>query len=157
MKKTRPTKGEMRTCRVAYLHNDNHLTIWHEKNHKDAGKIEWVTLYENPGIDVNLPENTRLIINPEALPFVLHATYIRGTAATMEAGSDNTKKLGIRVENITIRNGVGNYGWHISNFPGVISSDISLNAHDSEELFEDIAESFRWGDVHIKKVYRAEA
>ena len=145
------SKKEIKTCRVAYLHSDGHLVIWHSKKDKDAGSVEWVTIWENIGIDVTMPDDRRLIISKGVLPFLVNATRIRVNPPSVESGSDNTRKMGLSVECIELRNGT-NEPWVISNFPGVISSDIY--SHESNEKFSDYEGKCRWGDLPISKVHR---
>ena len=111
-------KSELKTCRVAYLYHDGHMVLCHEKSDKDAGKVEWVTIYENVGIKTYFDKPGRLIIDTAVLPFLQHASVVRVSTASVEKGSDNTKKLGLAVETIELRNGVSDRPLFISNFPG---------------------------------------
>ena len=61
MKPLKVKKNEMKTCRCAYLYEDGHLVLCHEKQDKDAGKVEWVTMYEDVGISCQF--KGRLIID----------------------------------------------------------------------------------------------
>ena len=145
---------EIKTCRVAYLHSDGSAVLWHEKRDKDAGKVEWVTVYENIGINVSMEEGKRLIISKGVLPFLRVATQIRVHGPSIKGGSENTKKLGLMVETIELiaKNG---QPWFISNFPGTISSDIY--SYESKDTFKDLKNCRVWGDLKIKAVYTEEA
>lgn len=144
-------KAEIKTCRVAYLYHDGHCILMHAKRDKDAGKVEWVTIYENIGIEVNFDKPGRLIIDPAVLPFITVAKYIR--VSTERAGSEYTRKHGIQTECIELRSGVVDTPWFIINFPGMISSDIYFN-DNCTSTFKDIASPHTWGMVSIKAIYR---
>jgi len=145
-------KSEIKTCNVAYLYDDGHLVIWHEKNDKDAGKVHWVTIYESIGIRTSFDRPGRLIIRPGVLPFLSVAKSVRVSPASVNRGSENTKKKGIAVESIELRNGMDKGYFVISNFPALISSDIYYN--ENTEKFSDVSESYSWGTLPVKKVYR---
>ena len=144
--------SEIKTCRTAYLYHDGHMVLIHEKRDKDAGSVEWATIYENANIDTVFNPG-RLIIKPEALPFILQASRITVSEQSVSQGSDNTRKLGIAVETIGLYN--GSYRpWFISNFPGVISSDVYFNTNDTDPFDKDCR---RWGDVPVKAIYAESA
>ena len=63
-------RKEIKSCRVAYLYHDGHMVLVHEKSDRDAGKVEWVTIYENVGIKTYFDNPGRLIIDPAVLPFL---------------------------------------------------------------------------------------
>ena len=140
--------SEIKTCRTAYLYHDGHMVLIHEKRDKDAGSVEWATIYENIGIDVNF-EPGRLIINPAVLPFLLKAKRVTVSNPSEKNGSDNTRKRGIEVETIGLYNG-NDRPWFISNFPGLISSDIYFNTNDTDTFKPDL---YHWGDTTVKATY----
>ena len=143
--------SEIKTADCAYLYPDGHMVIVHKKPDRDAGEVKWVTIWENIGIDIYVYGEGRLIIDPEALPFIRHADRITVKPASVDSGSENTKKLGIRVETISIQNLARNDSWHISNFPDLISSDIYWNA--VSETFADVKNRHYWNDYKIKKIH----
>ena len=145
-------KSEIKTCRCAYLYHDGHVVLKHEKSDKDAGKVEWVTIYQSVGIKTSFKKPGRLIIDSAVLPFLSICSRVEVRPACDRNGSDNTKARNIAVESISFRNGIGDRPWFITNFPGLISSDIYFNDNDTKEF--DPAESpYRWADYPVKSVY----
>jgi len=142
--------SELKSVNVAYLYDDGHLVLVHEKRDKHAGTVSWVTIYQNVGIKTYY--KGRLIIDKGALPFVLHSTAIEAKAANISGGSENTKRLGISVETIILRNGISDSGFIISNFPDIISSDIKYQENVTES-FADVRESYSWAFHNVSKVY----
>lgn len=146
-------KSEIKTCKTAYLYHDGHLVLVHEKRDKDAGRVEWVTIYENIGIKTYFKEPGRLIISKEVLPFLSVAKRVDVRPKNYNNGSDNTRSRNIAVETISLYNG-SDYGWHISNFPDVISSDIYFNDNDTS-VFS--AENCSWLGYPVKATYLEKA
>ena len=146
-------KSELKTCDCAYLYNDGHFVMVHKKRDKDAGDVQWVTIYENIGIKVSLPDGYRLIIKPETLSFIMYASKITGKSASADMGSDNTKRLGIAIESISLYNGNGYKAWHITNMPDLISADIYLN-HFSSNFSDCLEQPYYWASHSIKHIYR---
>ena len=141
--------SELKTVNVAYLYEDGHMVLVHRRSDKDAGEVEWVTIYQNVSVKAHFPG--RLIIDPGALPFILHATSIEAREASVEGGSENTKKLGVAVGSVIIRNG-NDRGFIINLFPDILSSDLTYQP-DVSETFDAVKDGFRWGFEHIKAVY----
>ena len=141
-------KSELKTCRTAYLYSDGHMVLIHEKSDKDVGKVEWATIYENVGITVSFDPG-RLIINNSVLPFLMQAKRITVSSPSERNGSDNTRAQGIAVETIGLYNG-NDRPWFISNFPGLISSDIYFNDNDTEPFK---SECYHWGNYPVKSTY----
>ena len=147
-------KSELKTCKVAYLYNDGHLVLIHEKNDKDAGRVEYATIYENVGIKCSF--EGRLIIDDGVLPFVLEAVNIQVLPASVDQGSQLTKDKNIRVETIILKSKYTNNDWIINLFPDFISGDIKYQG-DVSEKFTDIENSYSWGMAPIKKIYRGQS
>ena len=145
-------KSEIKTCKTAYLYHDGHLVLVHKKRDKDAGEINWVTMYQSIGIKTYFSKPGRLIIDQEVLPFLTVCSRIDVKTADVKRGSDNTRKLNLPVESISLYNGVPEYGWHISNFPGLISSQIYYNDNDTTEFDAD-KEYYSWCHYPVKRVY----
>jgi len=143
----------LKSCTCAYLYADDHMVLVHEKNDNDAGRINWVTIYENVGIR-SLFNTGRIIVDPGALAFVLKATAIEARAASYESGSENTKKANIRVETIILRNGVNHKGFIISNFPDMISSDLKYQ-HETSGTFTETIDKHHWGHYNVKAIYKS--
>jgi hypothetical protein len=143
-------KSELKTCRVAYLHTDGHLVLIHEKKDKDAGKIEYATIYEN--VEIQCSFEGRLIIESGALPFVLESIHIRVLPADLKQGSDLTREKGIRVETLLLKNKYTSHEWIINFFPDFISSDIKYQK-DMPGKFEDVNNAYYWSNAPVKKIY----
>ena len=147
-------KSEIKTCKVAYLYNDGHMVLVHEKRDKDAGKVEWCTIYENIGIKCRFDKPGRLIIDPAVIPFVSHASVVCVSPGSVSRGSDNTKKRGIAVETIEFRNGISDRPWFINNFPDLISSDIYFNDNDTSPFDPEL---YHWSGYPVKATYKESA
>jgi hypothetical protein len=147
--------SELKTATVAYLYEDGHLNLVHEKNDEDAGRVRWVTIYQDVGIKPYF--KGRLIIDKGALPFALHATRIEASEPDVKHGSENTKARGIEVQTISLFNGASGYhGFFISQFPGLISGSFTYQP-DIKETFEEVKDQYTWGYAdRIKAVYKAE-
>ena len=147
-------KSELKTCKVAYLYDDGHMVLIHEKHDKDAGRVEYATIYENVGIQCAF--QGRLIIDNGALPFVLEAANIQVLPSSIDQGSQLTKDKNIRVETIILKSKYANNDWIINLFPDFISGDIKYQGGISEK-FADIENSYSWGTAPIKKIYRGQS
>lgn len=149
-------KKELKTCRCAYLYADGHMVLAHEKRDRDAGTVEWVTIYENLGVLPRFQEG-RLIIKPEVLPFLLEASHVNAGRSSVKNGSQRTKEAGISVQTIELQAKKGGEGrhwsWHINQFPDLIVPDIEYQENVSES-FEDVEGQYRWSGYSIKHVYR---
>ena len=144
-------KAEIKTCHVAYLYGDGHLVMVHKKRDRDAGDVYWVTIYESIGIECRF--DGRLIIDACVLPFLSVASRIEAKEAATDRGSQKTKEMGLPVEAISLYNG-SDWGWHLSNFPGIISSQLSYQAGETE-LYSDIQSKYYWAGHSIKATYNA--
>ena len=145
----KPKKADLKTVKHGYLYSDGHMVLVHEKRDRDAGFVNWVTIYQNIDVTCQINEG-RFIIDKSVLPFALQATSIQAKPASRESGSENTKRMGIAVQNIILRNGLGS--WIIPQFPDLISSDIKYQPETSES-FEDLKDQYYWSDYRIKKVF----
>ena len=145
-------KSEIKSCRCAYLYDDGHVVLVHEKRDKDAGKVEWVTIYQSIGVKTSFKKPGRLIIDPAVLPFLSICSRVEVSPACDRNGSDNTKARNIAVESISFRNGSTDRPWFISSFPGLISSDIYFNDNGSEN-FDPAANHYYWAGYPVKSVY----
>ena len=143
-------KSELKTSETAYLYSDGHMVLVHRKRDNDAGYVNWVTIYEK--VTCNPHFEGRLIIKDGALPFVLNATSVRATEASVKGGSDNTKKMGISVGCITLINGTGK-PFFINTMPEIISSDFTYQP-DIFETFEQVKDAYHWCNYTVKEVYR---
>ena len=143
-------KSEIKTCKTAYLYDDGHLVLVHKKHDRDAGEVNWVTIYQNIGIKTFFDKPGRLIIDSEVLPFLNCCTKINVQTASVNRGSDNTKKMGISVETISLYNGTP-YGWHLTNMPDVISSQIYYNSNGKGEKFQP--NLYYWCQYPVKQIY----
>ena len=142
---------DLKTARTGYLYKDGHLVLCHEKHDRDAGRVEWVTIYENVGIRCDF--DGRLVIGDGALPFVLHCTRIQAKEATLDRGSIASKERGIRVGSVSLFNGNQHYGFNITLMPDIISSDFTYQP-DNDTTFEDVKKDpYTWGWHSIKEIH----
>lgn len=148
-------QSELKTATVGYLYEDGHLVLVHEKNDHDAGRVNWVTIYQDVGVKAYF--KGRLVIDSGALPFALHATRIEANEPDEKHGSDNTRARGILVQSISLYNGVSGYrGFHISQFPGLILGAFTYQP-EIKETFDELKEEYYWSYGHkIKAVYKSE-
>lgn len=151
MKPLKVKRSEIKTCNCAYLYEDGHLVMVHRKKDRDAGDVQWVTVYENVGIVCQF--EGRLIIDPSALPFILMSKRITASEPSVTSGSDNTKRLNIKTGSIILYNGIDHRGWIISTMPDLITSDVRLQS-DSAETFDEVKEISTWCIHSIKNVYQ---
>jgi len=147
-------KSELKTCKVAYLYQDGHMVLIHEKRDRDAGRVEYATIYEDIGIKCAF--EGRLIIDNGALPFILEAANIQVLPSSIDQGSQLTKDKNIRVETIILKSKYTNNDWIINSFPDFIASDIKYQG-DVSEKFADIETNCIWGMATVKKIYRVQS
>lgn len=115
----------MKKLTCSYLYADGHAVLMYEKEDKDAGRITFCEIYEK-WTNARLSFTGRLIFgqfDQEMLKLAKRATSIVAHEASIDRGSDNTKKLGIPWGSLEFRMSGGYWGngLHFSEMPGLIS------------------------------------
>ena len=142
----------LKKARVGYLYPDGHFTLIHEKKDKDAGIIEWKTVFKTIDITVTMPDNNGyLVIDRELLPFLININRIRVGKVSIENGSNNTREKNIAIQNVTFWTKGSDYGFTFTLFPNLISSDIRHIQNGKPEMtFEEDKKDYY---IKVKKVY----
>ena len=139
----------LKTARTMYLYGDGHAVIIHEKNDKQAGRVQWATLHESIGVKADF--TGRLIISHAgAMAMLLASDAVRCTEPSITHGSENTRKLNIAVGNVSFDFGAGYT--HFNLLDGLISCDFHYQA-DDKEAWADIADSYHWADYTVSNKY----
>lgn len=140
-------KSLLKTVRVAYLHPDGHLVLWHETKNRQGITTEWVTLHKQFPIPFIMRDKGRLIIGKEALPMMLSAQDGWASAAKLENGSEATKEKGLRVGTLALN--FGNGCVFINLLPGVISFDVDYQTDCPAETWADVEDKYTWSTMQI--------
>ena len=142
------------TC--SYLYADGHAVICYEQTVK-VGKsiqtLEYVVIHEK-WTDAHLSFKGRLCFSRYScalLTLAKRASHIRASIPSTENGSDNTRRLGIAVGNLSFEfpNGQSLY-WN--SMPAVISDQFTYQP-DHVDAFN--ADATRWGNDRISEIVRA--
>ena len=155
-----------RELHVAYLYGDGHLVkLFHEK--RDGEEIgETAEVYE--GFFKSHGWKGRMIISCvydydiEAYLSVIEGGRVMVSEASVEHGSDNTKRLNLAVGSIGVQpvskkkkhSGGGWLRWTM--LPGVLSQEMRYQPEHEikQETFAEIAEKHSWGTARIVKLVR---
>lgn len=148
----------IKKLKCAYLYEDGHAVLCWEKKDNDAGEVEWVELHEK-FCDAQMNFKGRLVIhNPPAyLKLAKMAKQINASEASLQNGSENTKKRSIQVGNVSFVLGEHWFSDAISFtlMPELISSPFTYQP-ETVEKWEDVKDGFHWGNNRVGKVYASE-
>lgn len=137
---------------LVYLHHDGHAVfMYREYVARAKTYLEYADVYEDIGIKCTFNNQGRLIIKPEVVPFLEKAERIR-VSRGVEHGSDNTRKLGLLLEIITLYAKGMNHGWGIDNFPGLVCSEIYWNEVTVE--FAEYGGKTYMADTRIRNIIK---
>lgn len=151
-------KLDLRTLQTIYLYADGHAVLVHEKSDKQAGKVQWVEIYEKFGPRCYFPSG-RIIFSgfysfSAGLANLVHrAESVEAKAASVESGSLNTQSKGIPVGHCTIKG--KDYSVSLMDLPGLISGEYIYQPETSEK-WEDVKDKYSWSYHHIAKKHLAE-
>ena len=148
-----------KTAYCGYIYEDRHAVIVHKEKHPRAGEVEWIEVFER--IDALCSFRGRIVFhNPKydpRLELALNAYRIRCTEPSMESGSENTKRAGIRVGYFEIEAKDGR-GLSWIRTPDIISDGLTYQP-EMHETFSDLEEKGFgfWGDKRIDVVHRVKS
>lgn len=146
-----------KTCACLYLYADGHAVACYEKHDREAGRVEYVEIYERiVAARSFLGFKGRIVFHDgEAfLPLLKGARHVTAESPTVDRGSEATKRRGIAVGGVSILPAKGGeLRWHL--IPDVLSSGITY-----DEAQKGYGEPFNpdashWGDRHIGKIHRS--
>jgi hypothetical protein len=142
------------TPECCYLYPDGHLVekyVTAAKVGDSRLSIDHVVIRERfaePGFWTG-----RIIIRDSGYLPMFRGARVEPKLGRVEGGSENTRKLGICVDSVTVRNADGFAV--ITGFPDLISSGVRYQPDVTEELFDP--ELTSWADYPVTKVIRADA
>lgn len=140
------------TC--SYLYEDGHAVLVYEKIDPDAGRISFCEVHEKL-VEGNCGFTGRLIFSrydSAMLDICKKAHAIRAHEASLDSGSDNTKRLGISYGYLEI--------WlsndktlNFTELPGTISGSYTYQPRTVEAC--PTADGGFWGSLRISKFHPA--
>lgn len=161
MSKTNKIKIDNKTAYCGYLYADGHAVIVHQQEHPKAGSIQWVEIFER--VPCKCRFTGRIVFHnmKRDLKFkmAMQASEVRCSAECTENGSDNTRKMGLRVGSFTIEMPNGEELYWVR-LPDVISDGLTYQPGDQyAETFDPEwgKEKFSWGSSKITMVHRVTA
>ena len=146
-----------KTCTCLYLYADGHAVACYEKRDREAGRVEYVEIYEKiVAARSFLGFHGRIVFHDgEAfLPLLKGARHVTASTPAIDRGSEATKRKEIAVGEVAILPAKGGeLRWNL--IPDVLSSGLTY-----DEAQEGYGERFdpsatRWGDRHVGKIHRS--
>lgn len=151
------SSSSRKICICLYLYADGHAVACYEKYDREAGRVEYVEIYERIVAERSfLGFKGRIVFHDgEAfLPLLKGARHVTAQAPTVDRGSDATKRRGIAVGGVSILPAKGGeLRWHL--IPDVLSSGITY-----DEAQEGYGAAFdpgatRWSERNVGKIHRS--
>ena len=151
------SSSSRKICTCLYLYADGHAVACYEKYDREAGRVEYVEIYERiVAARSFLGFKGRIVFHDgEAfLPLLKGARHVTAEAPAIDRGSDTTKRKGIPVGEVAILPAKGGeLRWHL--IPDVLSSDLTY-----DEAQQGYGETFdsgatRWSERHVGKIHRS--
>lgn len=151
------SSSSRKVCTCLYLYADGHAVACYEKHDREAGRVEYVEIYEKiVAARSFLGFKGRVVFHDgEAfLPLLKGARHVTAEAPAIDRGSDATKRKGIAVGGVSILPAKGGeLRWHL--IPDVLSSGLTY-----DEAQQGYGETFdpsatRWSDRHVGKIHRS--
>lgn len=146
-----------KTCTCLYLFADGHAVACYEKRDPDAGRVEYVEIYERLVAERSfLGFKGRIVFHDgEAFLHLLkRARHVTAEVPTIDRGSNVTKRKGIAVGSLAILPAKGGeLRWNL--IPDVLSSGITYDEAQmgyGEPFNRDVT---RWGDRPVGKIHYA--
>lgn len=146
-----------KTCTCLYLYADGHAVACYEKRDREAGRVEYVEIYERiVAARSFLGFKGRIVFHDgdAFLPLLKGARHVTAEAPTVDRGSDATKRKEIAVGNLAILPAKGGeLRWNL--IPDVLSSGITYDEAQMGygETFDPGA--VRWGERHVGKIHQS--
>ena len=153
------SSSSRKTCTCLYLYADGHAVACYEKRDPEAGRVEYVEIYEKiVAARSFLGFHGRVVFHDgEAfLPLLKGARHVTAEPPTIDRGSDATKRKGIAVGGVSILPAKGGeLRWHL--IPDVLSSGLTYDEAQMGygETFDPGAT--RWGERNVGKIHRSAA
>lgn len=159
-----------KTVSCVYLYGDGHAVEIHEEYHAKSGATHrWAEIHENWGPKVRLPAGPseaalehgqgRITIhvrwNRGLVSIIRNAKEIRAHSASVERGSENTRRKGIVVGTFDIHTKDGNLS--LDTFPNEMVPDLLYQeGEEYTSTFKGYTpENIRtWGTHNVHKVHR---
>lgn len=151
------SSSSRKTCTCLYLYADGHAVTCYEKHDREAGRVEYVEIYEKiVAARSFLGFHGRIVFHDgEAfLPLLKGARHVTAEAPAIDRGSDATKRKGIAVGGVSILPAKGGeLRWHL--IPDVLSSGITYDAE--QQCYGSVFDpgTTRWNDRHVGKMHRS--
>ena len=137
----------------AYLFADGHAVLVFEKRDPQAGDIRWAEVVEQFGPECRF--TGRIIFHwgsTGLLNLCRKAIAVRAKAATLDAGSERTRELGIPVGTLEVQLGDDHLDKvYFHDLSGVLGAPYTYQPEQDEKFDPDIS---RWADRRVAKVHR---
>lgn len=136
---------------TAYLYGDGHAVLVYEKQDRDAGTVRFVDIVEKFGPEVLF--EGRVILKGGMIDLVRSAFEVAASDPTRERGSDNTRRLDLRVGYLTVRPKKHSEPVSFVTIPDVLTENFTIQTEVHGE-FGDDSERATWDDMPVRKVIR---
>jgi len=140
-------KGHLRTV---YLYADGHAVLIYEKPDKDAGTVEWAELVQKFGPRCDF--EGRIIFGSALAKLIKGMFRVYARPASVDHGSENSKRLKIVTQPLSLYPENNMYGIYLTAFPEIINSDWTYQP-ETAETWDDVREKGYWSDYRIGKVH----
>ena len=148
-----------KTCTCLYLYADGHAVACYEKRDPEAGRVEYVEIYERIVAERSfLGFKGRIVFHDgdAFLPLLKGARHVTAAEPTIDRGSDATKRKGIPVGSLAILPAKGGeLRWNL--IPDVLSSGITYDEGQWEYTETFNPDVTTWGDRNVAKIHRSAA
>lgn len=144
-------RESMKKLTATYLYADGHAVCCYEKTDRDAGEIRYCEVHEQ-FTKAHCGFVGRIVIGrwQEGLSNLMKgALKINVSAPSTELGSENTRKQGIAVGNLSVQTKGGELYW--TTMPELISPAFNYQP-GNVEVFEP--EMMFWHDLRVAKIHR---
>ena len=146
-----------KTAHCAYIYEDGHAVVIHQQRHDKAGDVEWAVVYEK--LDIHCQFTGRIVFHhlryDRLFQEAANAYSLRASTPSVESGSENTKRMGIRVGNLTVESKDGkSLYWTL--MPDLISNGITYQP-ECKESFSDLEGKYFFGSTRIAEMHRLPA
>lgn len=139
----------------AYLYADGHgIEVW-EKFDINAGRVQWVEVYEQYVPQVSLAKG-RIVLHGDALPALVKKMHrVEAKVADIKNGTEHTKKLNLPVEVLTLvplaSRPLSSISFH--NIIGMLQGEFAVQ-HDICQRLDEVEDLYSWSTYRIAKVHK---
>jgi hypothetical protein len=146
-----------KTCTCLYLYSDGHAVACYDKIDREAGRVEYVEIYERIVAERSfLGFKGRIVFHDgdAFLPLLKGARHVTAQVPAIDRGSDATKRKGIAVGGVSILpTKGGELRWNL--IPDVLSSGLTYD--EAQETYDEPfnPDVTRWGDRNVGKIHRS--